>query len=160
MNRCWRCRGISYAGSIHHINGDGQDDRISNKIRLCLKCHDFVQGICGKCDQQVNCYVKRFQLCWKFEDNVPPIYFRNKIEGDSIMISVDNDKPSIKTVHCAICKVPFQKLINAHWSVIFCDKCLISLIELNFPNQWKMLQKWKIDLETVEGYLNSLSSGI
>jgi len=75
---CARCDTPISRDNIHHINGNHEDDSAYNRIGLCGKCHDLVQGICDKCTNQGECHIKKFQECWHFEDALPPIYFRMK----------------------------------------------------------------------------------
>ena len=81
MRQCWRCRTTkNYVGS-HHINRNHNDSRSFNKIGLCKRCHDVIQGVCDKCSNQPDCHIKRFQQCWYFDDAIPPIYYRPYTDG-------------------------------------------------------------------------------
>lgn len=80
MLHCSRCGVPIGPDNVHHINGNHDDDSAHNKIGLCMKCHDFIQGICDKCSRQSECHVKRFRECWHFEDALPPIHFRSMNE--------------------------------------------------------------------------------
>ena len=79
MKSCWKCRKAEKFMSPHHINGNPNDSRIFNLISLCKGCHDVVQAVCDKCDNQLNCYIKFFQECWLFDSGLPPIHFRKKV---------------------------------------------------------------------------------
>jgi hypothetical protein len=78
MKQCWRCRTTISEISVHHIDGNPENEKPQNLLRLCKKCHDFIQGICDNCKDQKFCYVQKLQRCWAFEDSLPPIYFRPK----------------------------------------------------------------------------------
>ena len=93
MKQCWRCRTTTSENMIHHVNGNHEDEKPQNLLRLCLKCHDLVQGICDKCNQQKDCYIQKLQRCWRFEDALPPIYFRPKQESNGNGQGKVNAKP-------------------------------------------------------------------
>ena len=84
MRQCWMCRTTKDEGiGIHHTNGNHSENRnnsLWNKINLCRKCHDLVQGICDKCANQNGCYVKKLQQCWAFSDALPPIFYRERMK--------------------------------------------------------------------------------
>lgn len=92
VRECRKCRMAVTNWGLHHINGKGNDDRLNNKIRLCPRCHDLVQGICDKCQNQSFCSYPKFNMCWRFEDALPPIYFKQKIEEETSTISLTNEK--------------------------------------------------------------------
>jgi len=102
--QCWKCRTRKGTISFHHINGNHNDVRKFNLINLCSKCHDVVQGICDKCQNQRDCYGIRFCNCWRFEDALPPIYYRvgvgiggqeTKIDNPSELLDkTENDQKS------------------------------------------------------------------
>ena len=82
MKQCWRCRTTSEPTGIHHIDGNHDNQKPQNLLRLCQKCHDFIQGICDKCASQKDCHIQKLQRCWMFENALPPIYFREKSNGE------------------------------------------------------------------------------
>jgi hypothetical protein len=85
MKKCWKCGKIEYKKfevGNHHINGNDSDNSLRNLINLCPKCHDLVQGICDKCQNQPDCSIKKLQQCWGFDDALPPIHFRRRKDMD------------------------------------------------------------------------------
>jgi len=91
---CWKCRqenaktNDSKVNKIskHHIKGHNKGDEL---ISLCQKHHDLVEGICGNCQRQPNCFESLFKQCWRFEDALPPINFKPK---QIVTIETDNFK--------------------------------------------------------------------
>jgi predicted amidophosphoribosyltransferase len=149
MKTCWRCRIRNEYGSIHHINGNHNDDWLGNKVNLCLRCHDLVQGICDKCAIQSDCHFKHFANCWRFEDALPPIYFKPKDEKTSIE-SIDKEIMALREareVPCVDCGKPHLRKFDID---LWCPKCLEKLIVRQDPERWKRLQKWKKDLDMVK----------
>jgi len=52
-NRCERCGIAKWLGMplnmhLHHINGDGMDDRLENLELLCAKCHSQTPNYGGR----------------------------------------------------------------------------------------------------------------
>ena len=90
---CWKCsiEGVKTpTESLHHINGHFK----GQTIPLCKKHHDFIEGICGKCQEQETCWLEHFKQCWKYEDSVPPIHFREKTEERDV-IRKENKTPTL-----------------------------------------------------------------
>ena len=121
MSRCWKCgaSGLSQHNK-HHIDGSHENNAPTNKITLCPECHNFVEGICSECETQLECHVRRFKDCWRFESNLPPIYFSPKtpkIGGKSPMIS-------------DICN---EKLTRRPWNDVYCFFCGNEIIEHGSP---------------------------
>lgn len=94
MSICYKCK---KRGNFqrHHIDGMGtqfpteiQNNNENNLIILCPDCHDLVEGICAKCSKRSNCFDIMFKECWRFEDALPPIHFREDTE--SIIENLDN----------------------------------------------------------------------
>ena len=84
MKQCWKCRTTTHDHMIHHVNGDHNDEKPQNLLRLCQKCHDLMQGICDKCEGQKDCYTQKLQRCWRFEDALPPIYFKQIVKDEGL----------------------------------------------------------------------------
>src|SRR4030042_4922211 len=102
--KCWKCGTKIKEKSIHHINRNPEDENLSNKISLCRKCHDLVQAICDNCMDQSNCHVRKFRMCWQFENAIPPIYFSvasPAVRHDRDMNS--HEKKSIISINSAKC---------------------------------------------------------
>jgi hypothetical protein len=52
-NRCERCgitdwRGQPLAMALHHVNGDGRDNRLENLQLLCPNCHSQTENFAGR----------------------------------------------------------------------------------------------------------------
>ena len=52
-NRCERCgidewRGEPLSMALHHVNGDGQDNRLENLQMLCPNCHSQTENFAGR----------------------------------------------------------------------------------------------------------------
>ena len=95
MINCARCGVPIGPDDTHHINGNHEDDSAYNRIGLCGKCHDFVQGVCDKCRGQEECHKNLFLECWRFEDAILPIHFRMKQEmlpSVAVESSIENPK--------------------------------------------------------------------
>ena len=84
MKQCWRCRTTTATIERHHVNGNHEDDKPQNILSLCTKCHDLVQEICDKCEDQKDCYTQKLQRCWRFEDALPPIYFKQTVKDEGL----------------------------------------------------------------------------
>ena len=82
MKQCWKCRTTTSKNMLHHINGNQEDEKPQNLLRLCVKCHDLIQGICDKCLNQRDCFNQKLQRCWRLEDALPPIYFKPISAGE------------------------------------------------------------------------------
>jgi hypothetical protein len=53
VNRCERCGITQWQGrylsmALHHVNGDGQDNRLENLMLLCPNCHAQTPNFSGK----------------------------------------------------------------------------------------------------------------
>ena len=53
QNHCYECginewRGNSISLNLHHINGDGKDNRLENLTLLCPNCHSQTENFAGK----------------------------------------------------------------------------------------------------------------
>jgi biotin operon repressor len=53
QNRCELCgitdwRGEPLAMALHHVNGDGLDNRIENLVMLCPNCHSQTENFAGR----------------------------------------------------------------------------------------------------------------
>lgn len=118
---CWKCKNNDILNkkkvSKHHIQGHLK----GLEIPLCKTHHNLIEGICGKCQDQQDCWLKKFKQCWHFEDSLPPIFFRPK------QISIDADAFE---ANCPKCKSSDIKRISlwkrtilpleAYWK---CNKC-------------------------------------
>ena len=97
MRSCWKCRKALESLERHHINGNHNDSRSFNIINLCKPCHNTIQAICDKCDNLLNCHVKRFQECWYFDAGLPPIHFRiSRTFNDGVLVAVESRKRYLK----------------------------------------------------------------
>jgi len=52
-NRCERCGiqdwlGKPLAMALHHVNGDGRDNRLENLMMLCPNCHSQTENFSGR----------------------------------------------------------------------------------------------------------------
>ena len=52
-NKCYECgitewRGKPLAFNLHHINGDGKDNRLENLTLLCANCHSQTENFAGR----------------------------------------------------------------------------------------------------------------
>lgn len=153
MKQCWRCRKSGderFEFNIHHIDGDQQNDIPINKLRLCKRCHDYVQGICDNCLEQKLCYLDRFRRCWQFEDSIPPIYFKPKIDWDSSMIPAMKENEMEIHRFCVVCKTDFIVDNRYVSNDLWCPKCMNELVKNNDPRRWKLLQEWKASLGDVQ----------
>jgi Zn finger protein HypA/HybF involved in hydrogenase expression len=53
QNRCERCgleewRGEPLSMALHHVNGDGRDNRLENLELLCPNCHSQTENFAGR----------------------------------------------------------------------------------------------------------------
>lgn len=84
-SKCWKCKKQINKINIHHVDGNHENNNFNNKVYLCKKCHDLVQGICDKCEKLKSCRMAIFKECWSFDDAFPPIYFKiNSLPRESI----------------------------------------------------------------------------
>lgn len=166
MKQCWKCRSTISDTNIHHVNGNRKDEKPQNLLRLCPKCHDLIQGICDKCITQKDCYTQKLQRCWAFEDALPPIYFRTRIDTP-VQIKISPKKEPTKAsdefkgvvyvidleklVPCYVCgrDVSFER-INKDKDVI-CPYCVFLLC----GNPRKILEGGK--KETIEQWKERLN---
>jgi DNA-binding transcriptional ArsR family regulator len=56
-NRCERCgiaewRGLPLSLALHHVNGDGRDNRLENLQLLCPNCHSQTDNFAGRKTRQ------------------------------------------------------------------------------------------------------------
>lgn len=147
---CWRCKTKEGIINIHHINGDPTHEALWNKVNLCQKCHDFVQGICDNCLTQKDCSIKKFQVCWAFETAFPPIFYRG-IKGNLSQlqegkeVSKDENLTPLKPLNnipiipltyegstkekdrCSLCKKPYQWKLSRGMVEFICPSCVIIL---------------------------------
>lgn len=78
MSICWKCKIKIKEFQIHHVDGNHENDNFNNKVYLCNKCHDLIQGICNNCKKQQECYAAYFNICWEDVSKPPPVYFEIK----------------------------------------------------------------------------------
>ena len=106
MRSCWKCREAIKEMSVHHINGNHNDSRSFNLINLCPQCHNVIQAVCDKCDNLLNCHVKRFRECWYFDSGLPPIYFRPKrVDWDGTQIDLRAFQRPRKPIYDCRCMI-------------------------------------------------------
>ncbi len=69
------------------------------------------------------------------------------------MISIMNAKQAKIRRDCVECKKSFTKQNPTDYTEMWCDKCMISMMERDMPEKWAMVQKWKKDLDEAERQL-------
>lgn len=78
MSICWKCKIEIKEYKIHHVDGNHENNNFNNKVYLCSKCNDLIQGICNICENQQKCYTAYFSICWEDVFKPPPVYFKIK----------------------------------------------------------------------------------
>ena len=121
MKKCWKCGTTIEDYSVHHINGNREDNKPTNKISLCPRCHNIAEGICSKCQSHGCCHVRKFKDCWRFDDMLPPLYYTEK------PISIDTKNSITSDIY----GLRFQK---RPWTDVDCLLCGEEMMEIGRPN--------------------------
>lgn len=151
---CWICRneGIRTNTKLttHHIRGHLTGDT----IELCKRHHNLVEGICGHCAGQNECFQTNFMMCWRFSSSLPPIYFRPK------MIEMKIEAFEIKCPKCnsgKMTRVTFWNRtilpLEAYWKCEKCDK--LSYLSLN---SWEATDKPTVGVHNLKHIIEFASN--